>query len=207
MKIEKKDWERKEIFDFFSEMSNPFYMVTFTVDVTQLYDYVKKHNLSFYYSFIYLCSRAINSIEAFRYTLLNGELHLLEERIPSFTDLKKGSEQFHIVTIPCTGSMEEFCRTAAQTSKAQTCFINTDNDTNNYIYYTCLPWVELTALSNERDMNPDDAVPRIAWGKYKEENGRKRLNLSIELNHRFVDGLHIGRFYEALSQSISELDT
>ncbi|WP_200807582.1 CatA-like O-acetyltransferase [Clostridium merdae] len=207
MKIEKKDWERKEIFDFFSEMSNPFYMVTFTVDVTQLYDHVKKHNLSFYYSFIYLCSRAINSIEAFRYTLLNGELHLLEERIPSFTDLKKGSEQFHIVTIPCTGSMEEFCRTAAQTSKAQTCFINTDNDTNNYIYYTCLPWVELTALSNERDMNPDDAVPRIAWGKYKEENGRKRLNLSIELNHRFVDGLHIGRFYEALSQLISKLDT
>ena len=30
-------WGRKEIFDFFSTVSNPFYMVTFRLDVTELY--------------------------------------------------------------------------------------------------------------------------------------------------------------------------
>lgn len=34
---------------------------------------------------------------------------LLDERIPSLTDLKPGSEQFHIVTLPKVGGIAEFC--------------------------------------------------------------------------------------------------
>ncbi len=60
-------------------------------------------------------------------------------------------------------------------------------------------------MTNERDFDPDDSVPRIAWGKYAEEGGRQRLQMSLELNHRFVDGLHIGRFYEILSKMIETL--
>ncbi|WP_283607331.1 CatA-like O-acetyltransferase [Faecalispora anaeroviscerum] len=206
MKVEKSAWARKEIFDFFSTISNPFYMVTFTVDVTPLYDHVKKQKLSFYYALIYLCTKAINNIDAFRYTIQDGELQLLEERIPSFTDLKSGSELFYIVTIPCKGSLKEFCSAAAERSRAQNCFISSEDDTNDFIYFSCLPWVEMTALTNERDMNLDDAVPRIAWGKYTEHAGRKHLNLSIELNHKFVDGIHIGRFHEELSKLIADLE-
>ncbi len=66
-KINQDAWPRKEIFDFFSGVSNPFYMVTFRQDVTELYRYVKRHGLSFYYSLIYLCTEAINEVEAFRY--------------------------------------------------------------------------------------------------------------------------------------------
>ena len=42
-------WKRKEIFDFFSHASNPYYMVSFRLDVTNLYSYVKQNHLSFYY--------------------------------------------------------------------------------------------------------------------------------------------------------------
>ena len=79
------------------------------------------------------------------------------------------------------------------------------SETDDLIYFSCLPWVELTALTNERDFDPDDAVPRIAWGKYTEENGRKKLHISLELNHRFTDGLHVGKFYEELSRMIDAL--
>lgn len=58
--------------------------------------------------------------------------------------------------------------------------------------------MELTGLTNERDMDRDDAIPRLAWGRYREENGRKRLGMAIELNHRFADGVHIGMFVSAL---------
>lgn len=206
MKVEKNAWERREIFDFFSTMSNPFYMVTFTVDVTPLYRYVKKHELSFYYSLIYLCTKAINKVNAFRYIIQDGEIHLLEERIPSFTDIKKGSELFYIVTMPCQGSLSTFCRTAAETSRGQDCFIKSSAETNDLIYFSCLPWIEMTALTNERNMNVDDAVPRISWGKYTQTDGRKRLNISMELNHRFVDGFHIGRFHEELLKMIHSLE-
>ena len=50
-----------------------------------------------------------------------------------------------------------------------------------------------------------NSIPRLAWGKYVEENGRKTLYISMELNHRFVDGVHVGKFHEALTELIEAL--
>lgn len=204
-KIDPNTWPRRDIFDFFSKISNPFYSVTFNVDVTEAYAYAKRSGLSFYYALVYLVTRAINSVEAFRYALIDGELVLLDERSPSFTDLKKGSESFHIVTMPCKGDIAEFCFDAKRRSAGQTTFLSTDKEGADLIYFSCLPWIELTALTNERDFDPDDAIPRVSWGKFHEREGRKILGMSLELNHRFTDGVHIGKFAEALQNLISEL--
>lgn len=60
------------------------------------------------------------------------------------------------------------------------------------------------APTNERDLSApdarDDSVPHIAWGKYTEEGGRLTLGISIEVNHRLIDGLHIGRFFAELTR-------
>ena len=179
--------------------------MTFNVDVTEVYAYAKRSGLSFYYALVYLVTKAVNSVEAFRYGIVDGELVLFDERSPSFTDLKKGSESFHIVTMPCEGNIAEFCQDAKRRSAEQTTFLSTDKESADLIYFSCLPWVELTALTNERDFDPDDAIPRISWGKFHERDGRKILGISLELNHRFTDGVHIGKFAEALENLISEL--
>ena len=98
-----------------------------------------------------------------------------------------------------------FCRTAREKSLAQTTFLDRAAEGIDLIHFSCLPWVEVTGLTNDRDFDPDDAIPRVAWGKYTEENGRKKLHISLELNHRFTDGLHIGRFYEELCRLMAEL--
>lgn len=205
-KVDMESWNRKELFDFFSKMSHPFYSVTFTVDVTRLYQYVKAKGLSFYYALVYLCTEAVNDTEAFLYVLRNGELYRIDRREPSFTDLKPGAEQFYIVTMQAGNTLDDFCRTAKKKSSEQTGFIAEEEETDELIYFSCLPWVELTALTNERDFCADDSVPRIAWGKYREENGSKKLQISMELNHRFTDGVHVGRFYEALCRRMEELE-
>lgn len=204
-KIDPNTWSRREIFDFFSKISNPFYSVTFNVDVTEVYAYAKRSGLSFYYALVYLVTKAVNSVEAFRYGIVDGELVLFDERSPSFTDLKKGSESFHIVTMPCEGNIAEFCQDAKRRSAEQTTFLSTDKESADLIYFSCLPWVELTALTNERDFDPDDAIPRISWGKFHERDGRKILGMSLELNHRFTDGMHIGKFADALQNLIKQL--
>ena len=204
-KIDPNTWPRRDIFDFFSKLSNPFYSVTFNVAVTDAYAYAKRSGLSFYYALVYLVTRAINSVEAFRYALVDGELVLLDERSPSFTDLKKDSESFHIVTMPCKGDIAEFCFDAKRRSAEQTTFLSTDKEGVDLIYFSCLPWIELTALTNERAFDPADAIPRVSWGKFHERDGRKILGMSLELTHRFTDGVHIGKFAEALQNLISEL--
>ena len=154
--IDLSTWKRKEIFDFFSHASNPYYMVTFRIDVAPLYAYVKKHRLSFYYSLVYLCTQAINDVEAFRYTIRGEQVFYLDPRIPSFTDLKKDSEYFHIVTMPTMGSLAEFNEEARKRSDAQQFFLDTSQETDRVIYFSCLPWLDLTALTNT---TPSPASP------------------------------------------------
>ena len=202
-------WERREAYEFFSRISDPFYMVTFRQDVTDLYNFTKANGLSFYYGMIWACTRAVNSVPAFHIALRGGELVSIPDRKPSFTDLKPNAEQFHIVTMDLDEDIRAFCRAAAERSRAQECFIDLSAESDDLIYISCLPWIELTALTNEKDLNSpgarDDSIPRITWGKFTEENGRKVLGLSLEVNHRFIDGIHIGRFAENLTNCIAAL--
>ena len=202
--IDLQSWPRRELFEFFSGMSNPFYSVTFKLDVTRLVRFAREQKISFYYALVYLAAEAVNSVESFRYALDGGRPVLLDRRAPSFTDLHPGAEVFHIVTLPLEETIQSFCAAARAKSAAQTALLDHE-DSQDLIFFTCLPWVELTALTNERDFDPDDSVPRIAWGKYAEEQGRYSLHISMELNHRFVDGLHVGRFCEALTRLIESL--
>ena len=203
--IDMNTWPRREIYDFFSPISNPFYSVTFTLDVTNLYRYVKERDLSFYYALVYLCTRAVNRVEAFLYTIEDGKVRIYDKRQPSFTDLEKGSELFRMVFVPCEGSLDEFCRAAKAKSESQHFFFDPTAETNDLIYFSCLPWMDVTGLTNERNLDPDDAIPRIAWGKYIDVNGRKQLHISLEINHRFIDRVHLGRFNEELCRLIEAL--
>ena len=204
-RVDPERWPRKQIFDFFSSISDPFYSVTFRLEVTRLHRYTREKGLSFYHSLIWLCTRALERVDAFSFALAEGELVRLESRRPSFTHLKPGSESFQIVTLPCEGSMEEFCAAAKKKSEEQDFFIDRAGEGIDMIFFSCVPWLDITALTNERDLDADDAVPRIAWGKYTEENGKEILGLSVEVNHRFIDGLHIGLFARELERLIGEL--
>ena len=183
-KIDMNTWPRAELFRFFSGVSQPFYSVTFRVDVTNLHAYTKARGISFYYALGYLVTDAVNSVVNFRYTIRDGEVWLLDKRIPSLT---------------------EFCCAAKAKSAAQQSFLDQDCETDVLIYISTTPWFDLTSCTNERDFDKDDAIPRITWGKYVPENGRETLGMSLEVSHRFIDGYHLGQFYQTLQKSIDEL--
>ena len=58
-KIDMNTWPRAELFRFFSGVSQPFYSVTFRVDVTNLHAYTKARGISFYYALGYLVTDAV----------------------------------------------------------------------------------------------------------------------------------------------------
>jgi len=200
--MEKRDyslWPRREIYELFSGKVNPWYGVSFELDVTGLHDYTKSRSLSFYYALIYLTTEAVNRVDAFLYAKKDGELVHYDRRIPSFTDIKKGSELFYIVTMEPDGSLDEFCREARRISSEQTIFLDYSREDDGLIDYSCLPWIPMTGFSGDRPTDFEDSVPRITWGRYTERDGRLVLNMTIEANHRFADGFHIGRVYEELT--------
>lgn len=206
-----QQWERRPVYEFFSGMSNPFFSVSFRQDVTGLYRYVKAHDLSFYKGMIWACTEAVNGIAAFRTAMHEGVPVLLDRRDPSFTDMRRGREQFYIVTMDHLPEIDAFCREASRISVQQNVFIDLSRETDALIYYSCLPWIDLTGLTNERDLSApgalDDSIPRIAWGRYTEQDGRIMLGMSVEVNHRFIDGVQIGQFAQALSGLIGDLES
>ena len=80
---------------------------------------------------------------------------------------------------------------------------------DDLIYFSCLPWMDVTAVTNERELLApnarDDSIPRICWGKYTLGNDRVYLGISVEVNHRLIDGVHIGHFAEARTRRIQAL--
>ena len=119
---------------------------------------------------------------------------------------KGGSETFYIVTLEAGEDPADFCRRAKEQSAAQTQFITAGPwDADQLVYFTCLPWFPVTALKNEKDLNPSDSVPRAAWGRWEEQGDRTSLLVSLELNHRLLDGVHVGKFFDALNEWMKQL--
>lgn len=205
--IDKSAWPRRAHYDFFASMSNPFYSLTFPVDVTALRAHVRANGLPFYPAMVYLTTCAMERVDAFHYRDRDGVIVRHDRLVPSFTDLRPGSELFHIVTLELGDGLADFCRRARERSRAQTEFLAGGPwDADQEVYFTCLPWFPITSLTNERDLVPSDGVPRAAWGRYEEREGRTVLSLNLELNHRFLDGVHVGQFYEALNGLLSGLE-
>lgn len=204
--IDKNTWPRKAHFDLFSTMNFPFYNVAFPVDATNLRRYAREHGLSFYYTMVWSMTHAFNRVDAFLYKIRGEEIIRHDYLVPSFTDLHPGSELFHIVTLGAGDDPAEFCRRAKAESAAQTALIADHGfPDDQLIFTTCLPWFPVSTLTNERNIDPDDSTPRIGWGRYEEREGRLSLTLSLEVNHRLIDGLHLGQFHAALQDILDAL--
>lgn len=205
-RIDLAAWPRREIYELFSACDHPFYSTTFELDVTNLKRYTKETGLSFYYSLSYLITAAMESVEAFRIRIRDGRLEVVDELIPSCTDLMPGSDCFVIVTLPHGEDLTAFCQQAKRIARTQkTLFDPNLESRDDLIYFSCLPWFSLTGFVTERNLDVNDCIPRVTWGKYQERDGRYILNVTVEVNHRTVDGVHVGKFYEALTKRIDAL--
>jgi len=203
--VDMNTWERAGIYDFFSAKDYPFYSVTFPVDVTKVLEYAKKNGLSVYHVLIWLCTKSAQSIFEFRLRIHDGILVEAEDVSPSFTHMKKGAGTFQIVTVPYMHDINAFCMNAKKCADSQTDFIDFEAECEDMIFFSCLPWMDITSLTNERDFDKDDLIPRIAWGQFYEENGKTMVHMNLDINHRTIDGYHLGLFKKALDENINEL--
>lgn len=210
-KIDLSLWDRREHFEYYSGIATPHYCVAFNVDITKLLQFTRRNHISFYYSLIYLCTRSINSIDEFLLETENNEVFRINRRVPCFTDLKKGATGFHMVSLPCDGDIIEFATKARQESENNPLSVYAlEGLRDSQIIFSCIPWADITMCSNERDYTDpklkDDTAPILVWGKYTENNGRYIINMTLDVNHRLIDGYFVGQFVMTLEKMINELE-
>ncbi len=207
--IQKETWNRKEHFDFFTgDGGSPLYDITTCLDVTKFYSYITTHKISFYYGLIWASTHVMNQLADFRYKIRGEDIILHRRLIPAFTDLKAGSDLFHIVVLDFQGSMAEFAQEAEKNSKEQTDYFPPSlklYEEDMLIQFSCIPWISYTSLNIEKGNDPDDSVPKITWGKYESIGGNLRLPYTLQVNHRLIDGVHLGKFFTQLQIFIDSL--
>lgn len=194
--IDIESWARKDQYKLFKEMDYPHFNITANVDITKTYSYTKERNLSFFKTMVYITTFVANNIKEFRYRICNDKVVEYDDVHPSFTFLTQ-PDAFSFCTIDYTEDFKEFLKTANNKVEELKGKVNVEDDPNrnDRLFITSMPWVSFTSVTHPIHMNPVDSVPRIAWGKYFEENNKLKLPLSVQVNHVLMDGIHVGKYF------------
>lgn len=191
--IDVETWNRKDAYRLFSRGYLPFFAVTTPLDVTELCRYAKQEGLSFYRAMVYVVARAMNEVEPFRLRIRRDGIALCESVSPSYTTAgENGTFGICDVDYLPGESMGDFCRRARETEQRQAeAMVVEDDVRDDLIFLSSVPWFVTTGVLQEQPTDPDDSFPRVLWDRIHEEGGRKMVNLTLQLNHRLLDGGHV----------------
>jgi len=205
--IDLSKWERTTHFNFFKRMDYPHYNICVNLEIRRFLESVEDRRVPFHYAMIFAAAQALNQFEEFRYRIRGNQVVLHEVVHPSFTDMTPGSDLFKMVTVDMESSLERFVLKAENKAAGQQdYFVFKDVEgRDDLIYITSLPWVSFTSLSHTISFNQDDSVPRLAWGKHFRDGNQIMLPFSVQAHHSFVDGIHIGRYIEALQTYLNRI--
>ena len=191
--IDMETWPRKDAYHLFSKGYLPFFAVTTPLDVTELLRFTKKEGLSFYRAMVYIVSRAMNELEPFRLRIRKDGIAVCETVSPSYTiEGKDGAFGITYVDYLPGETMADFCRRALEKEASQREQMVIEDDVrDDLVFLSSVPWFVASGVTQEMPLDPDDGYPRVLWDKIREENGRKLVNFTLQLNHRLLDGSHI----------------
>ena len=205
--IDLAQWKRRTHFEFFRRSDLPFYNVNTQVSVSGLKAFARAKGVSLNNTLMFVTIRALNAIENFRYRL-HGETVVLHDGLhPSFAHIREGDDLFSLITLDFVDDLAAFDRAVREAIAGTTDYFNIEKLKlrDDFVFISPLPWFSFTGIDHTLSLKREDGIPRISWGKITEQDGRQRLPYNIQVNHMFVDGLHVGRFFEQLDREIAAL--
>lgn len=210
--IDLEHWPRRQHFEHFISYARPFSTLCVRQDVSALRDYCRTSHSSRFGVMCHAVMWALNQVKPLRQRVIDGQPYELDQIDVSFTALAKDGENFNFCTAPFDEDRATFLEHVQQaivTGQAQAeqgLLFTGDDHRVDLAYVTCLPWLDFSALEHAFMGDKTDFIPRIAWGKMVEqEHERVEVSVSLCAHHAFVDGLHMARFFEALTHYINQL--
>lgn len=205
VKLNLDTWPRKEHFEFFSAFDEPFFGLVASVDVTKAYATAKQLGVPFFLYYLHKTLAAVNSIEAFRYRINNGEVWVHDVVDVSSTVMREDNTfgfsfmPYHPEILTFVASAQKEIERVRNTPG----LITRTFDMENIIHFSAVPWVNFTSLSHARSFTLPDSCPKISVGKITiDAAGKREMPVSVHVHHGLMDGYHVGLFYDALQQEM-----
>ncbi len=205
--IDPEQYYRAEVYRRFTKDCRCSVSMTARVDVTALAARSKEQGRKFYVNFLYLLCRTLNSREDYRmgYRWETDELICYDRINPT-------QYVFHEDTETCTPVYTSYCAdyerfyadalADLEREKRERCGRFDGAGHPNWFDASCLPWLSYDALHVELPDGYLFYAPIVNWGKYREENGRLLMPVTLRLNHAVADGYLISKFFLLLQEEI-----
>lgn len=202
-----ENWNRKQHFDHFRKLRDPYFAVVVEVDVTETYSYAKRTDTPFFALYLYACLKAINSVENFRYRI-QGEKVVIHDAIHASATISREDNTFGCTFIYYDENFETFLTNFRK--EKQRILTTTDlfpaNDSDDCIHCSALPWLNFSGHKEPFSGIKDDSVPKLAFGKFSKKENRLMMPVSVAVNHALVDGYHLGEFFKQYQIELNKIN-
>ncbi|MBP5176112.1 MAG: chloramphenicol acetyltransferase [Treponema sp.] len=205
--IDKEKYYRKGVFRHFTEDCKCSTSMTARVDVTDLVKLSKKNGTKFYINFLYILSKVMNSRDDYKMAYLWQSDELI-----CYDVINPIQYVFHEDTETCTPvysvyneNYETFyadaLRDVEEAKKTREYMLDAANHPN-WFDASYISWLSYDSLNIELPDGYLYFAPIINWGKYREENGRLMMPVSVRMNHAIADGYLIANVFRLLQNEI-----
>ncbi len=205
--INKETYYRKGVFRHFSEDCKCSTSMTARIDVTNLVRYSKESNTKFYINFLYILSKVLNSRDDYKmgylyqtnelicYDVINPTQYIFHEDTetctPVYTNYDENYEKFY----------DNALKDIERAKKTREYMLDMENHPN-WFDASYIPWFSYDSLNIELPDGYLFFAPIINWGKYREENGKLLMPVSVRLNHAIADGYLVANVFRLLEEEI-----
>lgn len=207
--IDKNQYYRKDVYRHFTQDCKCSTSMTAKIDVTALKQISDETNTKFYINFLYILCKVLNSREDYRigyfwetdelvcYDVINPTQYIFHEDTetctPVYTTYYEDYKIFY----------ENAKKDIEAAKKNRDYGLDMENHPN-WFDASYISWLSYDSLNIELPDGYLFFAPIVNWGRYREENGRLLMPVSVRLNHAIADGYLVARVFQLLEEEIGK---
>jgi len=201
--IDQENYYRKGIYRHFTKDCKCSTSMTARIDVTKLKEYSVCTNTKFYINFLFILSKVLNSRDDYRmgYLRQTNELICYDYVNPTQYIFQDDTETCTPVYTTYYEDYKEFyahCAIELEDAKNSKEYQLDMENHPNWFDASYISWIAYDSLNIELPDGHLFFAPIINWGKYREENGKLMMPVSVRLNHAIADGYLVAKVFNLL---------
>ena len=182
--------------------------ITHRIDVTDLVEHSHRSGTKFYINFLYLLAKVLNSREDYRMGYL-----WQTDQVVIYDRINPCQYVFHEDTETCTPVYTEYNPDYQAFYEASKADIEAAKQTREFLFdmehhpnwfdASYISWLSYDSLNIELPDGYLFFAPIINWGRYREENGKLMMPVSVRLNHAIADGFLVANVFRLLEREMA----
>lgn len=204
--VDLASYKRRDIFQAFNDRLMPQFSTTCEVEVSGIKRMAEELGESFFVAMSYAVARAVNAVPEFRHRVIDGVLYEYDCVHPGYT-VAREDDLFSF----CDSRFDPHYPSYRDHALASMAAVRVEpdlgvGDKHQMFFITSIPWFRFTAFTHPYEPLYG-YIPVITLGQYSGINGVGTMPVAVQVHHGVVDGIHVARFYAALTELSQRAET